>query len=278
VAGLVVLDLFHNRGRRELSVASALRWSALWIGVSLAFGGLVWWARGGDAAAQYVTAWTLEKALSVDNLFVFMLIFAHFRVSPKDQHHALMWGIAGAIVMRAAMIFAGIELMRAWHPVVYVLGGVLALTGVRTLTTREDKRDIESRPTVRLLRRLLPHAPQLLLVVMIIEVTDLLFAIDSIPAVLAVTSDPLIVLTSNILAILGLRALFVALARLLERIRYLRVGLAVILILIGAKMCLSDVIDVPPIASLAVTLTGLAVAIIASLVMPGGTKRAQDAT
>jgi tellurite resistance protein TerC len=284
VTALVAFDLWHSRERKEMSVKSALHWSLLWIGISLAFGGLVWWVRGSDSAVEYVTGWMLEKALSIDNLFVFLLIFSHFRVPAEDRHRVLSWGIIGALVLRAVMIFAGIGLIQHWHAVIYVFGALLALTGLKTMFKKEGDQDLEKGRMVRMLRRILPLTPRydggkfftldsagrrtgtmLLLVVMVVEMTDVLFAIDSIPAVFAVTEDPFIVFTSNMFAVLGLRALYFALAGLLERLEYLRYGLGAILILVGAKMCLSDVIEVPAVASLAMTLFVLAVSVVGSL-------------
>src|SRR5262249_9830844 len=199
----------------------------------------VWWLRGGEAAVQFYTGWLLEKSLSVDNLFLFLLIFARYRVPVAEQHRVLTWGVLGAIVLRTVLILAGIELIRAWHAVMYIFAAFLVWTGVRTLTVHDAGEAGEGR-FVRLVRRVVPLVPRseggrfftrengrrvgtlLLLVLIVVELSDVVFATDSLPAIFAITDDPFIIFTSNILAILGLRALFFAVGDLLRRLRYLR--------------------------------------------------------
>jgi tellurite resistance protein TerC len=291
---LVALDLGVHRNRHAaLPPRQALAWSALWIGVAVAFGGFVYAIRGGDAAIAFYTGYVLEKSLSVDNLFVFLLLFRHFRVPPGEQHRVLTWGILGALLFRALLIFGGIELIHHYHFVIYAFAAFLVFTGVRTIMQpAAQEAPIEEGRLVRVLRRILPLAPvydggrfftvhngrrvgtMLLLVLAVVETTDIFFAVDSIPAIFAVTDDPFIVFSSNILAILGLRALYFALADLLDRLRYLRYGLGTILILVGAKMSLSDLVHVPVLLSLAATLVILGVTIAASLLIPPA--RAQE--
>ena len=283
ILALVALDLVVSGRRHEpMKPSTAVRWSLLWIGLSLVFGLGVWRLRGGNAAVEFYTGWLLEKALSVDNLFLFLLIFARYRVPAAEQHRVLTWGVLGAIVLRAIMIFAGIELIQTWHAVIYVFAGFLVWTGVRTLLVRHDEERGEGRG-LRLLRRIVPLSSgydggrfftrengrlvgtMLLFVLLVIELSDVLFATDSLPAIFAITDDPFIIFSSNILAVLGLRALFFAIGHLLRRLRYLRQGLGVLLVLIGAKMAIGSLVHIPALASLAVTVLVLAVTVVASL-------------
>jgi tellurite resistance protein TerC len=287
VLGAVALDLgVHRHQRGPLSLRAAVGWSLLWISVSLAFGALVWWRRGSEHAAQFYTAWLLEKSLSFDNLMVFLLVFRRFKVPESERHRVLTWGILGALVLRGAMIVGGVKLLAWWHPIVYAFGAFLAYSGVRTLVEREeDGDDLPNRRWVRALRRVLPIAPRysgrrffitgdnggrcgtmLLFALIVIELSDLMFAVDSIPAVLGVTNDLLIVFSSNVLAVLGLRALYSVVEKLVAELRYLRFGIGAILILVGAKMCLDRVLHVPPLVALGVTFGILAVTAVASLV------------
>jgi tellurite resistance protein TerC len=297
VIGLIALDLVVSRNRHEaMPIKTALAWSAFWIGISLAFGAGVWWVRGSEQGIQFFTGYLLEKSLSVDNLFVFLIIFQQFRVPAGEQHRVLTWGILGALVLRGLMIFAGVELIQHYHWVLYVFGGFLVYTGARTLFHKREEgpQSLEKGRMVRFLERVLPFVPRyeggrflthengkrtgtlLLLVLVVIEATDLIFAVDSIPAILAITDDPFIVFSSNVLAILGLRALFFAVAALLERLRYLQLGLGFILILIGAKMLVADLVSIPALISFAVTMGVLAVTVIASLLAPRRPVRISD--
>ncbi|HET9082506.1 MAG TPA: TerC family protein [Trebonia sp.] len=281
VVAMLALDVFvlHRRAH-EVSLREAGLWSAVWITMGLGFGGLVWaWAGGGTAQA-YLAGYLIEKSLSVDNIFLFAAIFSAFAIPARYQHRVLMFGIVGALLMRAAFIAAGITLLEAIHPVIYVFGAVLLVSAVNMLRggTRAAPEDS---PVLRLLKRRLPvtgrlHgqrffvreagrvlATPLLLTLLVIETTDVVFAVDSIPAVLAVTTDPFVVYTSNVFALLGMRALYFLLAGAAARLRYLRLGLAVILGSVAVKLLLADVWEFPawwaP-AFIAVVLAAVAVA------------------
>jgi len=251
------------------------------------FNGIVYWRLGTTAGLQFFTGYIIEKALSVDNLFVFAVLFTHFRVPAESQHRVLFWGVVGALIMRGTLIFIGAELINRFHWVFYVFGAFLVLTGVKMLRpSREAPVNLERNPLLRVFRRFIPvtagyegtrflvrqggklFATPLLLVLVIVETTDLVFAIDSIPAIFAITTDPFIVYTSNALAVLGLRALYFLLAHVIDTFRYLSIGLAVVLVFIGAKMLLMDVVTVPVTVSLAVVLGVLLVAVGASVLVP----------
>jgi tellurite resistance protein TerC len=275
----------HAVGWRE-----ALAWSAVWVSLALLFnlGIYVWF--GPQRALEFFTGYLIEKALSVDNLFVFLVIFGYFGISPALQHRVLFWGILGALAMRAAFIMAGGVLLQTFHWTIYLFGGLLVLTGVKLLRERSGDFHPERNRAVRLLARVLPvskdqhgarfvirEGPRrlvtpLFLTLVTVEISDLMFAVDSIPAVFAVTRDPFIVFTSNIFAILGLRALYFLLAGSLSRIRYLNVGLAGVLVFVGGKMLLSAVIAVPIGLSLTVVALLLGASVVASLlfVQTGG--------
>jgi len=295
VVGAVALDLgVHRHQKRPLTLRAAVGWSLLWIALSLAFGALVWWRRGAEAGTQFYTAWLLEKSLSFDNLMVFLLVFERFRVPDGQRHRVLTWGILGALVLRGCMIVGGVRLLHFWHPVIYVFAAFLAYSGVRTLVSDDEQSgDLPNKGWVRALRRFLPIAPRyegsrffvggpdgghcgtmLLFALIVIELSDLMFAVDSIPAVLGVTSDLQIVFSSNVLAVLGLRALYSVVEKLVAKLRFLRFGIGAILILVGAKMALDRVVHIPPLIALGVTLGILAVTAIASL----ATKPSQKAT
>ncbi|MDB4966165.1 MAG: TerC family protein [Myxococcales bacterium] len=286
VLGLIAIDLgVHRNQHAAMPPRSALAWSALWIGVALAFGLFVWAHRGSDDAIAYYTGYIIEKSLSIDNLFIFLLVFRQFGVPTGEQHRVLTWGIFGALVFRALLIVAGIDLIHRFHFVMYIFGAFLLYTGIRTLWPSKKKATtpIEEQLVVRLFRRIVPIEPTfdggrfftrksgrragtlLLLVLFVIEMSDIFFAVDSIPAILAISDDPFIVFSSNILALLGLRALYFAVSDLLGRLRYLHYGLGAILIVIGLKMGLADVVKISPLISLAVTVGILALTIGASL-------------
>ena len=290
IVAMIAVDLgASHRRHTALGMRPALVWSAIWVALSVAFGAFIWMTRGGAAAAQFFTGYVLEKSLSVDNLFVFLLVFAQFRVPSGEQHRVLTWGILGAVLLRGAMILGGIKLLHAFHPLAYVLGALLLWTGVRTFLQRPDRLDqpaLSDRRLIRFLRRVVRFVPRyeggrfftreggrrvgtmLLFVLVVVECLDALFAVDSIPAIFAVTDDPFLVFSSNILAVLGLRALFFVVADLLRRLRYLHYGLGLILALMGAKLCLADVVRIGPIWSLAGTLALLGITIAASLAAP----------
>jgi tellurite resistance protein TerC len=293
VLAMLVLDLgvFHRRphavGWRE-----ALAWSSVWVGVALLFNLAIYWWFGPQRALEFLTGYLIEKALSVDNLFVFLVIFAYFEVAPRLQHRVLFWGIVGALVMRAAFILAGGFLFQTFHWVIYLFGGLLVVTGVKLLRQKDGDVHPERNIVVRMTARVLPVSLEqrdgrfvrregsrwlvtpLGLTLVAVEVSDLMFAVDSIPAVFAITRDPFIVFTSNIFAILGLRALYFLLASSLSRIRYLNVGLAGVLVFVGVKMLLSGVVVIPVALSLAVVAMTLAASVAASILLAGGTRAA----
>jgi tellurite resistance protein TerC len=287
VLGMLALDLgvFHRKAH-EVRFKEALGWSVFWIGLALAFNAWVAYAFGPQKGMEFLTGYLIEKALSVDNVFIFLVIFTTFSVPSAYQHRVLFWGVVGALVMRAVFIFAGAAVLEAFHGVIYFFGALLLFTGIKLLVQRNHQEHPEKNPVFRLLTRLVPstaeyHGPRfwtreggrrvatpLFTVLLLIEFTDLIFAVDSIPAVFAVTSDPFIVFTSNIFAILGLRALYFCLAGFVSRLRHLKVGLALVLVFVAVKMLLTDVYKIPIQVSLAVVLLLLGAAVAASLVGP----------
>src|SRR6187399_271932 len=285
VIGVMAIDiaLLGKRGR-HMSFREAVVRSLFNIAAGLLFGGYVWFALGYDLAANYLVAYLVEESLSVDNLFVFLVIFSYFKLSDSRQHRVLAWGVAGAMIMRAIFIFAGAALLDRFHWLTYVFGAFLVYTGVKLAIRKEEAAvNPEDNVALKLARRFLRtteeyngdhftivkdgvrYATPLFLVLVVIEVTDLLFAVDSVPAVLAVSRDVFVVYTSNIMAILGLRALYFLLAGMMSRFQYLGTGLAVILILIGAKMVASPYYHVSSLHSLIAIGAVLAIAVIASL-------------
>jgi len=250
----LAIDLFTDRGRERISLRSAIWRSLLWITLSLSFNVFVWWWQGADQAIDFFTGYLIEYSLSVDNIFVFGIIFAYFKVPPRYEHRVLIWGILGALIMRATMIWLGVELVSRFHFVLYLFGAFLFITGLRMLTGKSEDVDLDKNFVLRTVRRLVRvtssyHGPKfialvggrrmltpLALVLIVIETMDLIFAVDSIPAVLAITRDTFIVYTSNICAVLGLRSLYFLLANLVSRFVYLRIGLAIILCFVGIKM------------------------------------------
>lgn len=276
----LVLDLVAHRGGRGQSRRSALAWSIGWIVLALAFAGWIWHARGGGDAQDFVSAYLMEKSLSIDNLFVFMLIFERLRVPPTEQRHVLFWGILGALFARAAFIAGGAALLRRWHDIVLLLGVFLIYTAYKTLRSQPaaagDRILRFMQRSSRLTHELHGHrffareharrvATPLLVALVAIEVSDILFAVDSVPAVFAITEDPFIVYTSNVFAILGLRALYVVLADLLRDLEYLRFGLAAILALAGTKMLVSRFVHIPPAIALVLIIVILIAAIVPSV-------------
>jgi TerC family integral membrane protein len=285
VGGMLALDLLVlHRDPEPIPFRRAAAWSVVWVGLALGFALFVAAARGGDAAGEYLAGYLIELSLSVDNVFVFALIFAAFAVPAAYQHRLLFWGILGAVVFRAAFIAAGSALLAAAHWVIYPLGVLLVVTGIRLARSRGHAVEPERNPVLRLFRRLVPMtdgyrgpaflvrdggrlvATPLLAVLVAIETTDIMFAFDSIPAVFAVTIDPFIVFSSNLFAILGLRSLYFLLAGLLDRFIYLKLGLAALLVFAGAKILVGSVHEVPIVLSLAVIVLILGSAIVASLV------------
>lgn len=283
IAVLLALDLgVFQRRPHAPSLREAALWSVVWIGVALLFNLGIWLAWGQEPALEFLTAYLVEKSLSADNIFVFAVIFTHFGIPAAYQHRVLFWGILGAIITRAAFIVAGVQLLKHFHFTVYLFGAILLYTGFRLLKREEEHIEPENNPTLRLARRFLPVTDQLhdgaffvreggrrvatplFLVLLIIESTDIVFAVDSVPAVLAITPDLFLAYTSNIFAILGLRALYFLLAGLLHRWSYLHTGLAVVLMYIGLKMMLVDFIHIPTLLSLGVVLAVLALSAVAS--------------
>ena len=285
VIAMLALDLgvFHRRAH-TVSLKEALAWSGVWIGLSLLFNVGIFFARGSETALEFFTGYLLEKSLSVDNLFVFLLIFSTFGVPAASQHRVLFWGILGALVMRGIFIFAGTTLLENFHWILYVFGGFLVFTGIRIALHPNDEPHPEKNPLIALLRRFVPMTPHydknrffvrqagkllatpLLLVLVVVESTDLVFAVDSIPAVLAVTNDPFIVYTSNVFAILGLRALYFVFAEIGNKLHYLKLGLGAILTFVGVKMLIVDWYKIPIAVSLSVIALLLVMAVVGSLI------------
>lgn len=284
VLAMLVLDLgvFHRKAH-EVRVKEALLWTAVWISLALVFNLGVYFWFGSERALEFLSGYIMEKALSVDNIFVFIVVFSAFAVPPKLQHRVLFWGILGALFMRALFIVLGAALLHRFHWVIYVFGAFLVFTGIKLLVQREGELHPERNPLLRLFRRLVPSvdhyrgghftvveagkrcATPLLLVLVAIEATDIVFAVDSIPAIFAITTDPFIVFTSNIFAILGLRALYFALAGMMAKFHYLKVGLSLVLMFVGGKMLVAGVYKIPISVSLGVIAALLGVAIVASL-------------
>jgi tellurite resistance protein TerC len=289
--GMLLLDLlvFHRRGRVVRS-REALAWSAMWIGLAGAFAGLVFFWQGRQVALEFVTGYVLELSLSVDNLFLFLLIFRYFSVPEQQQHRVLFWGVLGALLMRGCFIVAGVGLIRRFRWILYLLGALLIYSGIRLGFAGEHHIDPATNPAVKILRRWMLvtdeyqgdrffvrgwkgnpglYATPLLVVLAVIETTDVLFAVDSIPAVLAVTLNAFIVYTANAFAILGLRSMYFALSGLMKAFRFLHTGLAVVLILVGLKMIAADRFPVSTAVTLSLVAGVLAVSAIASVMYPG---------
>jgi tellurite resistance protein TerC len=284
VLALLGLDLgvFHRKDR-EISAREALAWTFVWIGLALLFNLLVWWLFGSTSALEFLTGYLLEKSLSVDNLFVFVIIFGTFAIPRVYQHRVLFWGILTALVLRAVMILGGSALLHRFVWLVYVFGAFLVVTGIRLFGHRDEERRLEGSWSFRVMRRVVPSthrieghafftreggrllATPLFLALVLIEISDVVFALDSIPAIFGITLDPFIVFTSNIFAILGLRSLYFAVAQLLGSFRYLSTGLAAVLVFIGVKMMASGVVHVNALVSLAVVIGILGGAVALSL-------------
>jgi tellurite resistance protein TerC len=280
IVGMLALDLFvFHRDAHEVRLREAGLWSAVWIGLGLGFGGLVYLSMGAQAGGEYLAGYAIEKSLSMDNVFVFAMIFGYFAVPAKYQHRVLFWGVVGAIVFRAIFIAAGTTLLESFHFLIYAFGLLLLATGVRMWRSKSHGVDPERNPLLRLTRRFVPMtgeyhgqrffvrnagrllATPLFAVLVVVESSDILFAIDSIPAIFAITTDPFIVFSSNAFAILGLRSLYFLLAGLIGRFVYLKQGLAALLLFAGAKILVSEFWKMPVALSLAVILT---VSIVAS--------------
>ena len=291
VALFVDFVVLRKQGAHAVGVKEALNWSLIWVALSFAFNGLFWWAVWQDhgtaiantKSMEFLTGYLIEKSLAVDNIFVFLMIFTYFAVPAEFQKRVLMIGIIGAIVLRTVMILVGSWLIAQFHWVLYIFGAFLVLTGIKMWWAAGQEPDLESNPALKLLRKVLPVskgfdgerfftvqngkriATPLLLVIALVGLTDVIFAVDSIPAIFAITTDPFIVLTSNIFAILGLRAMYFLLAAVAEKFHLLSYGLAVILTFIGTKMMLIDIIKIPVVVSLGVVVAILAVTMWLSL-------------
>jgi tellurite resistance protein TerC len=287
VVVMLALDLgLAQRGSGRLTTRQALVWTLVWIGSALAFNAGVYVWMGQEKALEFLTGYLIEKALSVDNIFVFLVIFSYFGVPLEHQRRVLLWGVLGAIVLRAIFIGLGAVLLHNFHWIIFVFGGFLIFTGIKILTQKHAEVHPERNPVVRLFQRFVPtateyhgerfwvvkdgrrYATPLLLVLLTVEATDVVFAVDSIPAIFAVTSDPFIVFTSNIFAILGLRALYFLLAGIMDRFRYLKIGLGLVLVFVGIKMVISDWFKIPIGVSLGVVAGILGTSVISSLVNP----------
>jgi len=287
VLAMLALDLgvFHRKSH-TVTVKEALVWTGVWVTLALIFNLLIYSYFGEEKAVEFFTGYLIEKSLSVDNIFVIILIFSYFQVPQEYQHKVLFWGILGALVMRVIFIFSGIELIHRFHWLVYIFGGFLIFTGIRMLTSDDSKIEPEKNPVIKLARRIFSvtqafegdnffvkresktWATPLFLVVILIEATDLIFAVDSIPAILAISDDPFIVYTSNVFAILGLRSLYFALSGIEKYFHYLKFGLSAILVFVGVKMCIVDFFKIPVEISLIVIVFILAISMLSSVLFP----------
>jgi tellurite resistance protein TerC len=297
VVVMLAVDLLVVGGGRShrVSLREAATWSAVWVAVAFGFAGALWWyldASAGrelanKATLEFVTGYLIEKSLAIDNVFVWLMLFSFFAVPAELQKRVLVYGVLGAIVMRTVMIFAGVWLIAKFHWILYIFGAFLLITGIKMWWFAEEKPNLENNPLVRWLRshvkitnelqgerffvwreergRIVRYATPLLLVLVLVEATDLIFAVDSIPAIFAITTDPFIVLTSNVFAILGLRAMYFLLADMADRFSLLKYGLALVLMFVGAKMLLIDVYKIPVLVSLAIVATIIGASVVLSL-------------
>lgn len=284
---MIALDMIvgHKKGK-EIDIKESLKWTGFWISIALVFGIGIYFFKGQTKALEFLAGYLLEYSLSVDNLFVFLMIFTYFSVPPAHQHTALFWGIMGALVMRGIFIAAGVVLVTKFHWLIYVFGIFLIYTAIKMAKGHDEEIHPEKNPILRLLHKMMPvttdygngkfflhidgirHATPLFAVILVIGPTDLMFALDSIPAILAVTTDPFIVYTSNVFALMGLRSLFFALAGLMSIFHYIRHGLVVILMFVGIKMLLTDIFHIPIGWSLGFIAGTLAIAVTASILRP----------
>ncbi len=288
IAAMLALDLgVFQRDSHEVKVKEALAWCAVWFTLALAFNAVIYHWRGAELGNQFLAAYLVELCLSVDNVFIFIVIFAYFQVAPRWQHRVLFWGILGAVVMRTAFILTGVSVIQRFHWVLYLFGAFLVYAGVKMAWPRRDHVEVhpDRNVAVRALRRLFPvvalpdsgrfftsnggrlTATSLFVVLLVVETTDVAFALDSIPAVLAITKDGFVALTSNIFAILGLRSLYFALNGIMQLVRYLRFGLAIILVFIGMKMLIEPWLEITTVWSLAVIGGVLAASVLASILV-----------
>jgi tellurite resistance protein TerC len=279
------LGIFHRKSH-TVSFKESLGWTLVWIALAMIFAAIVYYWKGSDKAIEFITGYVIELSLSIDNLFIFILVFSYFHVPQQYQHKVLFWGILGALVMRVIFIFAGVALISKFHWIIYVFGAIIIVSGVKMLFQKDKKIEPEKNPLIRLVKKMIPvtneyHGDQffikikngawaatpLFIVLVFVEITDLIFAVDSIPAILAITTDTFIVFTSNAFAILGLRSLYFALAGMLNLFRFLHIGLSFVLIFIGLKMVLSDIYKVPIEYALLIVLSILLTSICASLIL-----------
>jgi tellurite resistance protein TerC len=298
VVAMLALDLgvFH-RTAHVIHVREALAWCALWVTLALLFNLGILLRLGSEPALEFLTGYLLEYSLSVDNIFVFLMIFTYFRVPYLHQHKVLFWGILGALIMRALFILTGITLIQKFHWIMYIMGGFLVLTGIRMALHKDAEINPERNPVLKLFRRVMPvtenyedgrfflrrsgrlFATPLFVVVLVVETTDVIFAVDSIPAILAITLDPFIVYASNVFAIMGLRALYFALAGVMQLFHYLPYGLSFVLVFVGIKMLLVDIYKIPIVMALGTVAAVLVISVIASTLFPPkpeGTPSAAD--
>ena len=288
VLAMLALDLgvFHRKAH-VVSLKESLTWTVVWIGLSLVFNVAVWHYAGSQKALEFFTGYLIEKSLSVDNIFVFALLFSYFAVPPLYQHQVLFWGVFGALIMRAIMIVLGTALIAKFAWIIYVFGGFLIITGIKMILKREEKIHPERNPVVKWFKRLMPVTPDyrgdrffvcengvrmatpLFVVLLLVEFSDLIFAVDSIPAIFAVTNDPFIVYTSNVFAILGLRSLYFALASVMDKFHYLKIGLGMVLTFVGVKMILAHTTwKIDTLVSLGIIALILAASVVLSLMRP----------
>jgi tellurite resistance protein TerC len=282
---MLVIDLkLVNRNPHEIKFREAIGWSAVWISVALLFNVGIYFTEGHDKALEFLTAYLIEKSLSIDNIFVFMMIFSYFRVPKMYQHKVLFWGILGALIMRAIFIAAGVTLISKFHWLIYIFGLFLVFTGIKMLLKKDEEIHPEKNPVSNLFRRFMPvtknfeggdffirkdhrlMATPLFITLIVVETTDVIFATDSVPAVLAVSLDPFIVYTSNILAILGLRALFFALSGIMQIFHHLHYGISAILVFVGVKMLISNFYKIPTPVALGVLGGIIFISIISSMI------------
>jgi tellurite resistance protein TerC len=288
VLAMLALDLgvFHRKAH-VVSLKESITWTVVWVTLALLFNGGIWHFYGSQKALEFLTGYLIEKSLSVDNVFVFALLFSYFAVPAKYQHKVLFWGILGALIMRAIMIFLGAALITKFTWIIYVFGAFLILTGIKMVVKREEEIHPERNPVVKWFKKLMPvtsdyrgdkffvrengvrAATPLFVVLLLVEVSDLIFAVDSIPAIFAVTTDPFIVYTSNVFAILGLRSLYFALAGVMDKFHYLKIGLGVVLAFVGVKMLLAHTAwKIPTLLALGVVVLILAASVVVSLLRP----------
>ena len=288
VVGMLALDLgVLSRKPHEIKFREAATWSVIWISLALGFNAWIYFEYGSQKALEFLTGYLLEEALSVDNIFVFIILLSSFAVPKIYQHRVLFWGVIGAIVMRAVFIGLGAALVSRFHWIMYVFGAILIFTGIKLMTQGDDHDPHPERnPIYKMARRLIPAVPEyhgkaftivkdgkryatpLLLVLIAIEATDVVFAVDSIPAIFAITTDPFIVYTSNIFAILGLRSMYFLLSGVIDKFHYLKYGLALVLLFVGVKMCIAEWYKLPIVASLVVIAGLLGLSIVASIIWP----------